>query len=75
MKNIGSCLPLIPCLLFRSVDGALRHQIGNVLLLEDPDSNGQGFHPKIALHFTYSFKELDEQAKAALDKIYIHLLG
>ncbi|MCG8309572.1 MAG: 4-alpha-glucanotransferase [Cytophagales bacterium] len=46
--------------------------IGNVLLIEDPDSNGQGFHPKIALHFTYSFKELDEQAKAALDKAYIH---
>lgn len=46
--------------------------IGNVLLLEDPESNGQGFHPKIALHFTYSFKELDEQAKAALDKIYLH---
>jgi len=46
--------------------------IGNVLLLEDQESNGQGFHPKIALHFTYSFKELDEQAKAALDKIYLH---
>ena len=46
--------------------------VGNILLLEDPDSNGQGFHPKIALHFTYSFKELDEQAKDALDKIYLH---
>jgi 4-alpha-glucanotransferase len=46
--------------------------IGNVLLLEDPESNGQGFHPKIALHFTYSFKELDDASKAALDRIYIH---
>ena len=46
--------------------------IGNVLLLEDPDSGGQGFHPKIALHFTYSFKELDEASKAALDSIYLH---
>lgn len=46
--------------------------IGNVLLLEDADSNGQGFHPKIALHFTYSYKELDDNAKVALDKIYIH---
>ena len=46
--------------------------IGNVLLLEDPNSNGQGFHPKIALHFTYSFKELDDQTKSALDKIYLH---
>jgi 4-alpha-glucanotransferase len=46
--------------------------IGNVLLLEDGHSNGHGFHPKIALHYTYSFKELDEASKAALDKIYIH---
>ena len=46
--------------------------IGNVLLLEDPKSNGQGFHPKIALHFTYSFRELDERAKTALDRLYIH---
>lgn len=46
--------------------------IGNVLFHEDPESNGQGFHPKIALHFTYSFKELDEGAKAAIDRVYIH---
>jgi 4-alpha-glucanotransferase len=46
--------------------------IGNILFHEDPKSNGQGFHPKIALHFTYSFKELDDAAKAAIDRIYIH---
>ncbi len=46
--------------------------IGNVLFLEDPNSNGQGFHPRIALHFTYSFKELDDASKTALDKLYIH---
>jgi len=46
--------------------------IGNVLFHEDPDSNGQGFHPKIALHFTYSFRELDDAAKAAIDRIYLH---
>jgi 4-alpha-glucanotransferase len=46
--------------------------IGNVLFHEDPESNGLGFHPKIALHFTYSFKELDESAKAAIDRVYIH---
>ena len=46
--------------------------IGNVLFHEDPKSNGQGFHPKIALHFTYSFKELDDAAKGAIDRIYIH---
>lgn len=46
--------------------------ISNVLLLEEPGSNGQAFHPRIALHFTYSFRELDETSKAALDRIYIH---
>lgn len=46
--------------------------ISNVLLLEDSNSNGQGFHPRIALHFTYSYKELDDTAKSELDKIYIH---
>ncbi|MCK5700262.1 MAG: 4-alpha-glucanotransferase, partial [Cyclobacteriaceae bacterium] len=46
--------------------------ISNVLLLEDPNSNGEGFHPRIALHYTYSFRELDDASKAALDKIYIH---
>ncbi len=46
--------------------------ISNVLFFEDQSSNGQGFHPRIAMHFTYSFKELDDAAKDALDKIYIH---
>ncbi len=46
--------------------------IGNVLFFEDEESNGQGFHPRIALHYTYSFKELDDAAKAAIDRIYIH---
>jgi 4-alpha-glucanotransferase len=45
---------------------------GNVLLFEDPNTNGEGFHPRIALHFTYSFKELNDASKSALDKIYIH---
>ncbi len=46
--------------------------ISNVLLFEDEESNGQGFHPRIALHFTYSFKELNDVARAALDRIYIN---
>lgn len=46
--------------------------ISNVLLLEDRNSNGEGFHPRIALHYTYSFRELDDASKDALDKIYIH---
>ncbi len=46
--------------------------IGNVLLMEEPGSDGQAFHPRIALHFTYSFKELDDASRSALDRIYIH---
>ncbi len=44
--------------------------LGNVLLFED--AKNHGYHPKIGLHSTYSFRELDENAKHALDKIYIH---
>ncbi|NJN26978.1 MAG: 4-alpha-glucanotransferase [Cyclobacteriaceae bacterium] len=46
--------------------------IGNVLMLEDEHNEGRGYHPKIALHSTYSFKELDPAAQYVLDKIYIH---
>ena len=54
------------------IKGGLFSLIGNVLFFEDLNSNGQGFHPKIAMHFTYSFRELSDHEKSALDKIYIH---
>lgn len=46
--------------------------ISNVILLEDAGGYEQGYHPRIAMHYTYSYRELDEAAKAALDKIYVH---
>lgn len=54
------------------IKGGLFTLIGNVLFLEDPLSNGQGFHPRIAMHYTYSFRELDDASKNSLDKLYLH---
>jgi 4-alpha-glucanotransferase len=44
--------------------------IGNVLFFEEPGSNGNAFHPKIAFHSTYSYKELDDHTKSVLNDIY-----
>ena len=46
--------------------------IGNVLFFEAEGSNATAFHPKIALHSTYSYKELDEHSKRVVNDIYIH---
>jgi 4-alpha-glucanotransferase len=46
--------------------------IGNVLFFEEPGSNGEAFHPKIAFHQTYSYKELDDYNKNILNAIYTH---
>jgi 4-alpha-glucanotransferase len=46
--------------------------IGNVLFFEEPGSNGEAFHPKIAFHQTYSYKELDDHRKNILNDIYTH---
>jgi 4-alpha-glucanotransferase len=40
-----------------------------VILL--PDSKEGFFHPRISMHSTYSFKELDDHQKYLLDQIYI----
>lgn len=46
--------------------------IGNLLFFEEPGSNGNAFHPKIAFHSTYSYKELDDHTKGVLNDIYTH---
>jgi 4-alpha-glucanotransferase len=46
--------------------------IGNVLFFEEPGSDGNAFHPKIAFHSTYSYKELDDHIKGVLNDIYTH---
>lgn len=41
-----------------------------VLLIEEPNSNGQKFNPRITMQSTYSYLALDDYAKRAMDKIY-----
>jgi 4-alpha-glucanotransferase len=43
--------------------------INEVILLEDPRQN-RHYHPRIALHYTRSFAELDGGQRSALDAIY-----
>lgn len=42
-----------------------------VLLLPDGDDYEQ-FHPRISMHSTYSYQELDNEAKERFNAIYIH---
>jgi 4-alpha-glucanotransferase len=46
--------------------------IGNILFLDDEGSPGEAFHPKIAFHQTYSYRELDDYTKNILNEIYTH---
>jgi 4-alpha-glucanotransferase len=46
--------------------------IGNILFMEEPGSNGTAFHPKIAYHSTYSYKEMDDHTKKVLNDVYTH---
>lgn len=45
--------------------------LGEVLFLEAPLTNGQAFNPRIGLHSTYSFSELDPGTKERIDQLYI----
>ena len=66
----------------KRIKDGLMELIGNVLFFEGGDSDGQhrqkeantqhGFHPKIGMHYTYSFKDLNPEAQQSLDRIYIH---
>jgi len=42
-----------------------------VIFLEAEGSQGRAFDPRIALHHTYSFRELDFQQQQAIDALYI----
>lgn len=43
-----------------------------VLFLEAPDSAGQSFNPRIGFHNTYSYRDLPQQMKDVLNKLYTH---
>ncbi|MDI9356600.1 MAG: 4-alpha-glucanotransferase [Chitinophagaceae bacterium] len=43
----------------------------DVLFIEDEASNGTSFNPRIALHSTYSYKDLSDYEKYIIDTLYI----
>jgi len=43
-----------------------------VLFLEAPLSDGQAFNPRIGLHSTYSYGELDYDTQQKVDQLYVH---
>ncbi|HLF35302.1 MAG TPA: 4-alpha-glucanotransferase [Cyclobacteriaceae bacterium] len=45
---------------------------GNLLFFEEPGSDKNAFHPKIAFHQTLSYKEFDDHTKGILNGIYTH---
>ncbi|MFZ9046364.1 MAG: 4-alpha-glucanotransferase [Cyclobacteriaceae bacterium] len=44
----------------------------DVLFLEAPLSNGQAFNPRIAMHSTFSYQELDDHTQQKMDDLYNH---
>ncbi|MCK9448628.1 MAG: 4-alpha-glucanotransferase [Bacteroidales bacterium] len=46
--------------------------LNEVLFIADPYSKQPGYHPRIALHYTYSYRELEAWQKMAFDELYIH---
>jgi 4-alpha-glucanotransferase len=46
--------------------------LDEVLFIKDPyTENASAYHPRIAFHYTYSYRELDHEIKAKLDALYI----
>jgi 4-alpha-glucanotransferase len=41
-----------------------------VLFIRDPHSKTEAFHPRISLHYTYSYQALDDYRKEVLNQIY-----
>jgi 4-alpha-glucanotransferase len=42
-----------------------------VLFIQDPYCSYPAYHPRISVHYSYSFRELDQYTKNKLDEIYI----
>ena len=45
--------------------------LDEVLFIRDPQTAHEAYHPRIALHYTFSYRELDMETKDRLDEIYI----
>lgn len=48
----------------------LMRLVGEVLLLEEPGSEGTAFNPRISLQRTYSYRELDPSERNIWDRLY-----
>jgi len=49
----------------------LNSLIGEVLFLAAPGTDGNGFYPRNALHFTRSYQELDGHTKQMINQVYL----
>jgi len=45
--------------------------LDEVLFIRDPYSEHESYHPRISVHYTYSYAELDAEQKDKLDDLYI----
>lgn len=45
--------------------------LDEVLFSKDPTAEPPAYHPRIALHYTFSYRELDQETKNRLDELYI----
>ncbi|MEI6577215.1 MAG: 4-alpha-glucanotransferase [Bacteroidota bacterium] len=53
------------------ISKGLNALISEVLFLYAPGTGGQGFFPRNALHFTHSYRELDDHAKHIINELYL----
>lgn len=45
--------------------------LDEVLFIKDPNASYPAYHPRIAFHYTFSYRELDSDTKEKLDNLYI----
>ncbi len=45
--------------------------LDEVLFIKDPYAAHPAYHPRISMHYSYSFRELDHETKNNLDRLYI----
>jgi 4-alpha-glucanotransferase len=54
----------------KHLEKQLMRLVGEVLLIEEPFTNGASFNPRITIHTTRSYNELDDFSKYNIDRLY-----
>lgn len=54
----------------KHLEKPLMRLVGEVLLIEEPLSNGTAFNPRITIHTTRSYQELDDRSKHIMNQLY-----